>query len=174
MAFLAYRAYQKHQTATSAGGASPGTIPAGNSMGQGQNGGGLGDILGGLFGQNAGASGSGGGIGDLLRGGLGSLLGGAAGGSVLTGGLGDLMGRLQKSGFADQANSWVGHGPNHEIAPEELESALGRDTLQSFAQKTGKPYQQVLSELSQGLPGTVDQLTPQGRLPNESEAQKIL
>src|SRR4029453_12945021 len=107
------------------------------------------------------------GLGDLLRGGLGSILGGAAAGTVLNGGLNDLLRRFQQNGFSDQADSWVSRGPNKVISPQELEQAIGPDALKLFADETGKPYMQVLSELSQGLPGTVDQMPLEGRTPTE-------
>ena len=114
----------------------------------------------------------GGGLADLLRGGLGGLLGGAAAGTVLNGGLGDLMRRFQHNGFGDAADSWVSRGPNREITPGELESAVGRDALQDLSQETGKSYEDILQELSRSLPNDVDQLTPEGRLPTDDEAQR--
>jgi uncharacterized protein YidB (DUF937 family) len=114
----------------------------------------------------------GGGLGDLLRGGLGGLLGGAAAGTLLNGGLGDLVRRFQQNGFGDTANSWVGRGPNREVTPDELESAVGRDTLQDLSQETGKSYDEILQELSRSLPNDVDQLTPEGRLPTAEEVQQ--
>jgi uncharacterized protein YidB (DUF937 family) len=115
---------------------------------------------------------SGGGFGDLLRSGLGGLLGGAAAGTLLNGGLGDLLRRFQQNGFGDTANSWVNHGPNREITPGELESAVGPDALQDLSQETGKSYEEILQELSRSLPNDVDQLTPEGRLPTDDEAQR--
>jgi uncharacterized protein YidB (DUF937 family) len=115
---------------------------------------------------------SGGGLADMLRGGLGGLLGGAAAGGLLSGGLGGLLKQFQDNGYGDTANSWVGRGPNREIAPDELEGALGRDTLQSLSQETGRPYNEVLSQLSESLPDDIDRLTPEGRLPTEQEARE--
>jgi uncharacterized protein YidB (DUF937 family) len=89
---------------------------------------------------------------------------------LLSGGLGGLLKQFQDNGYEDTANSWVGRGPNREITPDELEGALGKDTLQSLSQETGRPYNEVLSELSQGLPEDIDRLTPEGRLPTEQEA----
>lgn len=100
------------------------------------------------------------------------MLGGAAAGTLLNGGLGDLMSRFQQNGYGDTAASWVGRGPNRAIGPAELEGAIGRDTLQSLADETGRSYDEVVSELSQSLPGAVDQLTPDGRLPTEDEASR--
>ncbi len=82
------------------------------------------------------------------------------------------MRRFQQNGYGDTANSWVGRGPNQEVTPDELEQALGRDTLQTLSAESGRPYNEVLSELSESLPDTVDQLTPEGRLPTQEEAQE--
>ena len=46
-------------------------------------------------------------------------------GSVLSGGLGNLINDLQGAGHGRQAQSWVRTGPNEDIAPGDLEQALG-------------------------------------------------
>ena len=116
----------------------------------------------------------GGSLGDLLPGGLGGLLGGAAAGSVLSGGLGNLIKEFQDSGHGHAAQSWVGTGPNEEIAPNELASALGSDTLDTLSQQTGMGHEDLLAGLSQHLPDLVNQLTPHGRLPTEEEASRMV
>src|SRR5215831_16523810 len=52
-----------------------------------------------------------GGIGDLL----GQVLGGGGGG--MGGGLGGLLEQLQRTGFGDQADSWVSRDANKPISP---------------------------------------------------------
>ncbi|MBB5049019.1 uncharacterized protein YidB (DUF937 family) [Rhodopseudomonas rhenobacensis] len=121
---------------------------------------------------NAGLPGSGGGLGDLLKGGLGGLLAGGAAGSILSGGLGDLLRQFQQSGHGDTANSWVSPGPNRQIAPNDLATALGADQIDSLAAQTGMSRDDLLSGLSQHLPQVVDQLTPDGRLPTDEEASR--
>jgi uncharacterized protein YidB (DUF937 family) len=155
--------------------------PAGN-VNAGNTGGGLGDLLGGLLGgRSGGVQGGapmggrpGGGLADMLPGGLGGLLGGAAAGTVLSGGLENLIKGFQNSGQGRTAQSWVGKGPNEEIAPGDLESALGTDTLDALSQQTGMGRNDLLSGLSQQLPDFVDQLTPDGRLPTEAEASRLV
>ena len=117
---------------------------------------------------------AGGGLGDLLRGGLGGLLGGAAAGTVLNGGLGGLLKQLQESGQGDTARSWVGTGPNKSISQGDLANALGGGTLDELSQQTGMDRGDLLSGLSKYLPGFVDQLTPQGRVPTEDEAARMV
>jgi len=144
---------------------STGTIPAGNP-----GGGGLADILGGLFG----GAPSGSRPGTPMPGGLGSLLGGAAAGSVLTSGLGGLLNDLKNSGQGRVAQSWVNRGPNEEIAPSDLKKALGSDELDALARQTGLNHDELLEGLSQNLPELVDQLTPDGRIPTEEEASRMV
>ena len=117
---------------------------------------------------------SGGGLGDLLRGTLGGVLGGAAAGTVLNGGLGGLLKQFQQSGQGDVAHSWIGTGPNKQISEGELARALGTDTLDTLSNQTGMGREDLLSGLSQHLPRFVDQLTPDGRLPSDDEAQRMV
>jgi uncharacterized protein YidB (DUF937 family) len=116
----------------------------------------------------------GGGLGDLLRGTLGGVLGGAAAGTVLNGGLGGLLKQLQEGGQGDAAHSWVGSGPNKTISQGDLANALGSDTLEELSEQTGMNRGDLLSGLSQHLPRFVDQLTPDGRLPTEEEAHRMV
>ncbi|KIZ47687.1 MULTISPECIES: YidB family protein [Rhodopseudomonas] len=118
---------------------------------------------------NAGPSG---GLGDLLKGGLGGLLAGGAAGSILSGGLGDLLKQFQQSGHGDTANSWVSPGPNRQIAPNDLANALGADQIEMMTAQTGLSRDELFDGLSRQLPEVVDQLTPDGRLPTETEASR--
>jgi uncharacterized protein YidB (DUF937 family) len=121
---------------------------------------------------NAGSAG--GGLGDLLKGGLGGLLAGGAAGSVLSGGLNDLLKQLQQSGHGDAAQSWVGSGPNKSIAPQDLADALGADRINALMCYSGMSRNDLLQGLSQQLPDVVDQLTPDGRVPTEEEAEQMV
>ena len=123
---------------------------------------------------NAGAESSGGGLGDLLKGGLGGLLAGGAAGSVLSGGLNDLLKQFQQSGHSDTANSWIGTGANKAIAPNDLASALGADKINALMTQSGMSRDDLLQGLSQYLPQVVDHLTPEGRVPTEQEAARLL
>ena len=113
-------------------------------------------------------------LGDLLRGTLGGVLGGAAAGTVLNGGLGGLLKQFQENGQGDVAHSWIGTGPNKTISEGDLASALGGDTLDTLSQQTGMGRDDLLDGLRQYLPRFVDQLTPDGRVPNEDEVQRLL
>jgi uncharacterized protein YidB (DUF937 family) len=124
---------------------------------------------GGLAGAPGGGAAPAGGLGDILKGGLGGLLAGGAAGSVISGGLGDLLKQFQQNGQGETANSWVSPGPNKQISPGDLASALGADQINNLVSQSGLSRQELLNGLSQHLPQVIDHLTPDGRLPTESE-----
>ncbi len=145
---------------------------ASRAMGGRQGGGGgLGGMLGG--GQGGGLGGMlGGALGGALGGGSNAGMGGAGMGAGGIGGLGGLIDRLTRSGHGDVAQSWVGHGENRQIVPDQLADALGPDTVDDLSRQTGMPQPDLLSQLSELLPGVVDKLTPQGRLPDQNEMSR--
>ena len=68
-------------------------------------------------------------------------------------------------GQGDIADSWVGTGPNKEVAPQQLERAIGSDVLATLAQQTGLSRDEILARLSRELPQAGDRYTPDGRIP---------
>lgn len=101
-------------------------------------------------------------------------IGGAGAGSVLSGGLRDLVERFKQSGRAEAADSWVKTGPNQPIGSDHLEQAIGPDVLATLSERTGLSREELLSRLTRDLPGAVDKFTPQGRLPTEEEAARLI
>ena len=99
---------------------------------------------------------------------MGGLLAGGAAGSVLSGGLGDLLNQFQQKGHGETANSWVSNGPNKQIAPGDLASALGADQINSLSSQSGLSRDELLKGLSQYLPD-VDQSSDAGRTAAERE-----
>src|SRR6187455_239790 len=114
------------------------------------------DKLAELLGGKQGASGTATGHGGLGAGGVGGLL---------SGGLGELVERFKQSGQADKVDSWVSTGPNQQIAPSQVEQAIGPDVLETLSKQTGLSREEILARLSRELPEAVDKYTPQGRLP---------
>jgi uncharacterized protein YidB (DUF937 family) len=157
LGLLAYKAIKSFSggqpgAAPAGAGAQAGTKPAGNNIGA------------------PGTGSSAGNLGDLLKG----VLGGGAAGTALSGGLNDLLKQLQQNGQGDVANSWVGTGQNKTIAPKDLASALGADRINSLMAYSGMSREDMLSGLSKHLPDVVDKLTPDGRLPTEEEAGRLV
>lgn len=141
----------------------------------------IGDALKGLQ-NNAGGSQQNGGLEAAGMGGLGGILGGLGdlfsgkpgSGNILTGGLQDLLDNFKDNGQAETADSWTTPGvPTRGLSPNEVEAALGRDTLAQLASTTGLSYDDLLQRLSTTIPEAVDKLTPDGRFPqNDEEARE--
>src|SRR5215831_7172794 len=114
---------------------------------------------------------------------LGAVLAGLAGGnqqqsgnllaaamSLLqqNGGLGGVLDKLQASGLGAHADSWVGTGPNMAVSGDELHQALGGTSLGNIASQLGMSHGQASSAMAQILPALINQLTPNGRVPDDS------
>ncbi|MXP62058.1 DUF937 domain-containing protein [Roseomonas sp. M0104] len=148
MAAIALLVHQLMKHARQEGGAAPAQATPAGSEGTGSEGmGGLGGLLGGLLG--GGATGSAGG----------GLLGGLAG----------MLNGLRNQGMGPQVDSWVGHGENRPVSPQELEREFDPQELDEAARQAGTDRQRLLEELSHTLPHFVDRATPKGDVPQREE-----
>ncbi|MEU9959380.1 YidB family protein [Streptomyces sp. NPDC050982] len=143
-----------------------GTTMAGNDLGSL-----LGSVLGG--GTRSGATRGAGGVGGAAI--LGSLLqvlmnGRGGSGGTGSGGnpLGGLMDLLNRSGLAEQKDSWVGTGQNQSVTGAQIQQALPDETLKQVADEAGVTTDQAATEIAQTLPQVVDRLSPDGHLPDAS------
>jgi uncharacterized protein YidB (DUF937 family) len=93
---------------------------------------------------------------------------------ALLGGLGGLLEKLSSAGHGDAVASWLGTGQNAPIQPDKLGSALGQTTVSDLARAGGISEAELLVQLSRVLPGVVDKLTPNGRIPNVEEVKAAL
>lgn len=135
----------------------------------------LGSVLGGMQGgaQQGFPGSSNQGSGSGLPGGLGGV---AAAAPIImmvmnmiqqNGGLGALLQKFQAAGHGDAAQSWVSPGAaNTPIDASVLQQVLGQGSLSEIAQKLGMSQQQAATSMAQALPGVVDQMTPNGAVPD--------
>lgn len=82
-----------------------------------------------------------------------------------TGGLAGLVQSFQQGGLGEIVNSWVSTGANLPISAEQIQNVLGGGSLQDMAAKLGIGQQQASGSLAELLPQVIDQLTPNGQLP---------
>jgi uncharacterized protein YidB (DUF937 family) len=80
-------------------------------------------------------------------------------------GVQDILGKLNAVGLGDQVQSWVGKAKNLPVSAEQIQSALGNDTVKSIAAKIGIPTDKVAGAIAHLLPQTVDKMTPDGTPP---------
>jgi uncharacterized protein YidB (DUF937 family) len=81
------------------------------------------------------------------------------------GGLPGIVNTLRNNGLGQQADSWVGTGPNAGVSPEQMKQVFGGSGLGNLASQLGTSPGQAGSILSQILPELVNQLTPNGQIP---------
>ncbi|MBE0406025.1 YidB family protein [Psychrobacter sp. AOP22-C1-22] len=168
---------------------------------QTDNGFGLDDILGGLTGggltgssQRGDMSSGAGGLGDIL----GSVLGGQTMGGqtrqsgfggkgmliaalmpmVLNwikrnGGLSGALSKITGMGYENQAKSWMSNQQdNDNLDPNEISRLFDDSEIQQVAAHTGANDTEVRQGLAELLPEIMNQLTPNGNLDNETEANQ--
>lgn len=150
------------------------------------NGFGLDDIVGGMLGgQSGGATG---GLGSIL----GSVLGGgntAAGSgsskSILVaalipialnwiqsnGGLSGALNKVQQMGFGSEVQSWMStEQQNQKLDPNQITQLFDQKEINQVSQQTGADETEVRQGLAELLPEVVNQLTPNGGLDQEQQA----
>jgi uncharacterized protein YidB (DUF937 family) len=105
---------------------------------------------------------------------LDGILGGVVGAEALSlikdyvekhGGIQGVVAEFEKTGFGQQAKSWVSTGPNLPITAEQIKQALGSEKVKELAAKLGIPVDKVADQLAKYLPTAIDKATPEGKLP---------
>lgn len=110
----------------------------------------------------------------LLRG---RALGGVSG-STLSGIAGSLLGgsgaelpalikKLTTGGLGDVVQSWVSKGKNQPVSADQVKSALGSSALSGIASQLGTSEDTAASKVAGILPKLIDQLTPDGVVPDQ-------
>ena len=81
------------------------------------------------------------------------------------GGLEGLIQSFQQGGLGEIVNSWVSTGQNLPISAEQIQSGLGDSSLSGLAAQLGVSPEQASGSLADMLPQLIDQLTPNGQMP---------
>lgn len=160
------------------------------------NGFGLDDIIGGLTGANqrgsmsAGTGGLGDVLGSVLSGQMGSGRTSRAGfggkGMLIAalmpmvlswikrnGGLSGALSKITGMGYENQARSWMSNQEvNDNLDPNEITRLFDESEIQQVAAHTGANEMEVRQGLAELLPEVMNQLTPNGNLENEPEANE--
>lgn len=125
---------------------------------------GLLDLAGQLLGGNQGGGGP---KGDLLNAVIGMI-------QNQPGGLQGLLGKFQGSGLSEQVASWVGTGENLPIGADQVQQALGSEQVEAIAQQAGISSEHASGGLAALLPDIINQLTPDGQVPQSQDIQQGL
>jgi|ERR1700730_6748777 uncharacterized protein YidB (DUF937 family) len=81
------------------------------------------------------------------------------------GGLAGLIEAFHANGLGDVVSSWIGTGPNQLISAGQIQGVLGSDAVKQLAARMGISPDAMSAKLAEVLPGAIDKLTPNGKLP---------
>jgi len=81
------------------------------------------------------------------------------------GGLGGVLDMFRGGGMTKQADSWVSTGANLPISGDQVQKVFSASSLGSIASQFGMSQGQATSAIAQLLPELINQLTPEGKLP---------
>ena len=82
-----------------------------------------------------------------------------------SGGLTGFIDRFRQAGLGDLVQSWISTGANQPLTENELQSALGGNTISSLASKSGISGSVASGALAYMIPKVIDFLTPNGTVP---------
>ena len=85
------------------------------------------------------------------------------------GGFAGFINRFRAAGLGDLAESWISSGANTSVSYEQLESALGEETLRGISEKVGTDYKTTVNASEYVIPHLVNDLTPNGEIPHEND-----
>jgi len=88
-------------------------------------------------------------------------------------GLQDLLQGFQRAGLDGVLRSWISTGRNESISGAQLQEALGSERVMDLSRQAGLSTEQGLGTLTQLLPLLVDKLTPDGEMPDSSQASQL-
>lgn len=99
----------------------------------------------------------------------GNLVAGVMGLINSAGGLPGLLEKFQASGLGDKVASWVSHGENQPVSPDEVKDAVGQEAIDQVARQGGTTSEEASAGLARYLPQIIDKLTPNGQVPDNND-----
>lgn len=85
------------------------------------------------------------------------------------GGVEGLLNLFKEAGLGDVVSSWLAQGENLPISPDQILEVLGNEQVSKLAESFGVDVSRAGELLSEFLPKAVDQLSPNGEMPQGSE-----
>ena len=85
------------------------------------------------------------------------------------GGVGNVLSRVNQQGYAPHASSWLGTGGNEPLPAGAAHQLLGDEELGALASQLGIGRDEAAQGFAEVLPEVVDQLSPQGHLPDDAD-----
>src|SRR5215467_4196338 len=90
------------------------------------------------------------------------------------GGVAGLQKMFEEKGLGHIISSWISTGQNLPVSADQLQNVLEGGTLQNLASKSGMDLSQLTSMFSQLMPHAVDQMTPNGQVPDSQALSQMM
>ena len=85
------------------------------------------------------------------------------------GGVGGMLQQFEQGGLGAVAQSWLSPtAANQAVSSSDLGQTLDQDKVAAVAQQNGMSSEDLLSQLATHLPQIMDQMTPQGQVPDQA------
>lgn len=85
------------------------------------------------------------------------------------GGFPGFLDRFSQAGLGNLAASWISSGDNAQLSTQQVESALGAETIADIAGQADIDISTAESALAYMIPTVVDKLTPDGVVPEDKD-----
>jgi uncharacterized protein YidB (DUF937 family) len=83
------------------------------------------------------------------------------------GGISNVLDMFRRSGMGQHADSWMSNGPNLPVSGDQVRQVFGASSLEDIASRLGISHGQASSAMAQILPELINQMTPNGQLPQD-------
>jgi uncharacterized protein YidB (DUF937 family) len=80
-----------------------------------------------------------------------------------------LVNMFKTSGLGDQVQSWLSTGTNQAVQGADMTKVFGLERITQIAQTLGVDHHQASEQLAQALPNFLDQISPNGELPQGAD-----
>jgi uncharacterized protein YidB (DUF937 family) len=80
-----------------------------------------------------------------------------------------VLDRFRQQGLGKQTQSWVSTEENHPLDEQSVQQVVGAQELSQMAQRLGVPEHEVAQAFAEIMPEMVNQLSPQGAVPQEAD-----
>ena len=70
------------------------------------------------------------------------------------------------------SKSWISTGENKPLTANDLSTVLSEEQIAFLTERTGLTKEELLAGLSKKLPETINELTPEGRIPTREEISR--
>jgi uncharacterized protein YidB (DUF937 family) len=94
--------------------------------------------------------------------------------SPQVGGIAGLQRMFEEKGLGGIVASWISTGQNLPISADQLQNVLHGGALENMAAKSGIDTSQLTTIFSQLMPHAVDQMTPNGQIPDSSALDQMM